>query len=302
MAGGDGPRTMDAEAMRQMLSERRALISPEGLGFTRRDPRGRRSPGLSQAHMDQLTHRSPGTYGRLERGALDSPSADYLRAVAGILKLTEQEWSAFYGYARGERPPAPLLSGAAEASRAYTWADVVEGFSSMAYACDYAGNILAYNEPLARMFPDRRVPVNTLWWLLFSDDARNKVLVDWEARWAPVLVPQIRAAAAQYPDDATLRQLKERCLADPRTRDLYRGVPVGHAHPDGDEKPLCHAELGRGWVTMCVSVPLGAPEVRLFLLRFRPEGEPRARRPEVRVEGEGERGLAGFFTVPAASL
>ncbi|WP_425585505.1 helix-turn-helix domain-containing protein [Streptomyces lunalinharesii] len=264
-----------------MLSERRALITPESVDITRGDPRGRKSPGLSQAHMDQLTNRSPGTYGKLERGALDNPSPEYLYSIATILKLTEQEWNSFYGYARGEQPPF-LLSRESQAPVLHFWMEVVEGFKSMAYVCDYAGNILAYNEPLARMFPNQRVPVNSLWWILFSDDARNKVLMDWENSWAPVVVPQVRAAAAQHRDNPTLLHLKERCLTDPRTRGLYRGVPAGYTHPDGDEQPLFHAELGPGWVTMCVSAPLSSPEMRLFLLMFRRNDEPRPKKPILR--------------------
>ncbi|WP_369360967.1 hypothetical protein [Streptomyces sp. cg2] len=160
--------------------------------------------------------------------------------------------------------------------------ETVERFTSIAYICDYAGNILAYNEPFARMFPNRRVPVNSLWWILFSDDARNKVLMDWENSWAPVIAPQVRAAAAQHRDNPTLLRLTERCLADPRTRDLYKGVPAGYAHPDGDERPLFHAELGPGWVNMCVSTPLSSPEIRLFLLMFRRNNEPRPKAPILR--------------------
>ncbi|MFI1970569.1 helix-turn-helix domain-containing protein [Streptomyces cinnamoneus] len=265
--------------MRQMLSERRGLINPASMGIVRGDPRGRKSPGLSQAHMDQLTHRSPGTYGRLERGFLENPSPEYLHAIARILRLSEQEWEVLCGYARGERPPFPL---AKDPGVPQVWADVVSSLSSMAYLCDYAGNILAYNAPFTRLFPGRRVPVNSLWWMVFSDDARNTVLMDWENSWAPVLVPQIRAAAARYKSDPTLLQLKDRCLADPRTRDLYRGVPNGHAHPDGDEKPLYHTESGPGWVHTCVSVPLSSPEVRLFVLQFRKNGQPRPGRPRLR--------------------
>ncbi|WP_372516495.1 helix-turn-helix domain-containing protein [Streptomyces noursei] len=278
-----------------MLSERRDLINPEGLGLTRGDPRGRKSPGLSQSQMDQLTNRSPGTYGKLERGVLDNPSAEYLHSIAITLGLTEQEWCAFYGYAHGKQPPF-LLSGDSQASISPFWMRVVEKFTSIAYVCDYAGNVLAYNDSAARVFPNRRVPVNTLWWILFNDDARNKVLMDWENSWAPVAVPQVRAAAAQHRDNPTLLRLKERCLADPRTRDLYKGVPVGYSHPDGDERPLFHPELGPGWITMCVSAPLSSPEMRLFLLMFRRRDEPRPKRSLLRLEIN--QNLAAFHDEP----
>ncbi|GHF67815.1 transcriptional regulator [Streptomyces mashuensis] len=289
---------MDATAIRLMLSARRAAISPESLGFERGDPRGRKSPGLSQAHMDQLLCRAPGTYGRLERGVLDNPAPEYLRDVAVLLRFTEPEWVAFYGFVHGEQPPFPLDRDPGVAL-GHSWTHVVECFAEAAYVCDYAGNILTYNAAFSSLFPGRRVPANTFWWILFSEDARERVLVDWETSWAPVIVPELRAAVARKPDSPTLQTLKERCLADPRTRDLYHGgLPIGHSHPDGDVRPVCHPEHGRGWITMCVSTPLSSPGALLFVVRFRAGERPPSPRPPV--QPATDRDPAGFLPPPPA--
>ncbi|GAA0387764.1 helix-turn-helix transcriptional regulator [Streptomyces luteireticuli] len=276
---------MDAEVLRQMLTERRAAIKPEDLGIVRLDPRGRKSPGLTQAHMDDLLLRAPGTYGRLERGVLDNPTPEYLRDVATLLGLNAQEWVAFYGYARGELPPYPIAT-YTEISVPGRWTHAVQASAGQTYICDSLWNVLTFNEGFAAMFPGRRVPKNTMRWMLFDEDARNRTLIDWDTRWAPVAVPQVRLALAHHKGSPLLRELTRRALADPRTRDLYTSVPPGHAHPDGAVRPWLHPELGPGTVTMCVSEPASSPGFRMFHMLFLPAGEQRPERAPLQVTGE----------------
>lgn len=94
-------------ALRKLLTERRALIDPAGHGFSRPSKQGRRAPGLTQHQVDELTTRSSGTYRRLESGAYTNPPADYLRDVATLFALNEQEWTSLCRYAGIGDPPAP---------------------------------------------------------------------------------------------------------------------------------------------------------------------------------------------------
>ncbi|MGI5340123.1 XRE family transcriptional regulator [Streptomyces sp. CA-181903] len=277
---------MDAEVLRQMLTERRAAVSPEGLGLVRMDPRGRKSPGLTQAHMDHLLLRAPGTYGKLERGVLDNPAPEYLRDVAHTLGLTEQEWVVLYGYARGEQPPFPL----ADSSRTTTprhWREVITESPGVTYISDSLWNVHAYSRGFAGLFPGRRVPHNTMHWMLFDESART-TLLDWENRWGPVAVPQLRLAQVRHKGDPVLQWLTDRCLADPLLSRWYRSVPSGHAHPDGAMRPWRHPEHGPGTITMCVSELSGFPGLRQFQMMFRtdertapeyPESDPRTHDP-----------------------
>lgn len=289
---------MDAEALRQMLKRSRDAISPEAAGLPpRRDPRGGKAPGLSQTAMDHLLGRASGTYSRLERGVLDNPSPEYLRDVAQLLGFTEQEWVTLYGYARGERPPFPLLLGGAVSVPGH-WIQTVQELSQPAYTCDYAGNVLAYNEAAADMFPGRRVPKNTLYFMLF-DPARKEILIDWETAWAPTVVPMLRALRAQYRKNPTLQRLEVMCLADPVLADLYmkrQTIPVGLTHPDGDYKPYHHHEHGPGWMKVSVSTPLMAPTANLFLLSYHPGDRPGPCQ-DVTVDTSAD--FTGYF--PAAS-
>ncbi|MEU5187010.1 hypothetical protein AB0G83_07620 [Streptomyces klenkii] len=178
------------------------------------------------------------------------------------------------------------------------WVQTVQELPQAAYICDYAGNVLVHNKAAANMFPGRRMPKNTIHYMLF-DKARIGVITDWETAWAPIIVPTLRALRAQYPKNSTLRWLEDMCLADPFLRSLHlqrQAVPVGLTHPDGDYRPYHHHELGPGWIKSSVSTPLMAPTASLFLLSFHP-GERPAPQPEVVVETPTD--FTGFF--PAAA-
>ena len=116
------------------------------------------------------------------------------------------------------------------------------------------------------MFPNGDVPANTMRWMLL-DACGRETLMDWHTAWAPMVLPQLRAALAARPDDEILRQIEKEVLADPETAALY-DAGASHPHPDGDERPLLHALEGPGWVTMCAAQPMTAPGSRLMILVF----------------------------------
>ncbi|GAA4889753.1 helix-turn-helix domain-containing protein [Streptomyces coeruleoprunus] len=276
---------MDKVALRFLLRERRALITPESHGLSRPTRQGRRAPGLSQAQIDQLLHRAPDTYGRLESGRYPNPPVDLLQDVARLLGMNEQEWIALWRYALGQDPPHPLNSASGEEVPG-VWQEALAGISHMAYVNDRSWNLLAHNVHFAAMFPGRRVPTNTMRWMAVEPEAR-KVLCNWETAWAPLVLPQLRAALAADPDDQTLAQIEKEVLADPVASRVYESASA-YIHPDGDERPLNHAELGPGWVTMCAAEPMAAPGARMIILVFHP-GEHRrhARIRPLRARTEG---------------
>ncbi|MGY0020686.1 helix-turn-helix domain-containing protein [Streptomyces sp. cg35] len=258
---------MNKKALRALLRERRALIAPESHGFTRPTGQGRRAPGLSQHQVDQLLHRTLGTYHRLESGSYPNPPTDLLRDVAHLFGLNETEWVLLCRYAVLQDPPGPLhLSSGKEVPG--VWQEAVESIGHMAYVTDASWDLLACNEPFARLFPGQRVPSNTMRWMLLDREARSS-LTDWHTAWAPLVMPQLRAAIASRPDDDTLLQIEKEILADQETAQMYEAGGAS-VHPDGDERPLLHAERGPGWVTTCAAQPLTAPGARLIILVFHP--------------------------------
>ena len=186
-------RRRDAVALRRLLTERRNAVHPGSFGLTARtEGSGRRAAGLTQEQMDLLTDRTPGTFNRLENGRLASPSRALLERVAEILRLSEQEWTALWLYARGHHPPAPL-SPESGLSVPGAWKEVVDGIGHMAYVNDASYNVLAHNAAFAGLFPGAVVPENIMRWTVLSPEAR-RTFPNWEHRWAPSVLPQLRAA------------------------------------------------------------------------------------------------------------
>ncbi|MBB5121827.1 helix-turn-helix domain-containing protein [Streptomyces eurocidicus] len=286
---------MDAEALRQLLISRREAINPESLGFKRRDPRGRKTPGLSQDHMDQLLMRSAGTYGKLERGVLENPSHEYLRDVSEILGLSAREWLVFYALARGGQPPEPPM-GIRSASVPGDWSQLLEILPLMACITDVAFNVLAYNSAYSELFPRKQVPHNTPHWMLFNDEARQKVLIDWEDQWAPFLVGGLRMTLALNKKNHTLAAMGELCQADPFLNRIYENDITRYATPMAKRMPVRHSVRGTGRITALISELQDSPGVRLHMWLFHPEGHPS---PEnAPLDAVGDRDPAGFFPAP----
>lgn len=261
---------MHKESLQQFLKERRARIQPEMVGLPARTGTGRRSPGLSQQHIDAVLGWGVNTYHLLEVGKTPNAKPDYLRDLAHLLRLTEHEWVLLNRYALEQEPPSPLHpeSGYRIAS---SWKAAVNGIEHMAYVGDAAWNVVAYNQTWLSMFPSGRPPENTMRWMCLSAEART-ILTDWETQWAPRILPQLSGAIAAR-RDPTLLQIEREVRADPVAGPLYekRGTLL---HPDGDERPLLHATHGPGWVTMCSATPESSPGARLMILLFNKEKRP----------------------------
>ncbi|WP_372409705.1 helix-turn-helix domain-containing protein [Streptomyces luteireticuli] len=269
---------MDKRALQQLLRERRAAVTPEEYGLTRPSRQGRRAPGLSQSQMDQLLHRTHGTYNRLEAGNYPNPPEELLRDVARLLAFNEHEWTLLWLYMMHRDPPTPLHQSSGTEVRD-AWGTVVQSISHIAYISDQSWQVVTYNDAFAAMFPDRKVCANTMRWMVLDPSARD-VLAGWEDHWLPMALPQMRAAVAALPHDEILAELEADILADPIAGPMYKAGGGGaFAHPDGDERPLNHSELGKGWVTLCAAEPLSHPRVRLMVMIFHP-GEERRNAPQ----------------------
>lgn len=267
---------MDRIALRNLLQERRALIDPEVKGFERTIGQGRRAPGLSQTQVDLLLNRGIGTYSRLESGRMPNPPVDLLRDVARLFALNEQEWTSVCRYAGIGDPPGPLNPASGKEVPG-VWKEAVDGISHIALVTDASWEVLAYNEACADLFPDRQVPTNTMRWMLLSPVGR-RMLTDWSTAWAPLVVPQLRAAIAARPDDQILRAIEKDASTDPDLAVFWQGGGA-HVHPDGDERPIVHAQHGPGWLQVCVAQPMAAPGARFIIMIFRPGAQRAPRAP-----------------------
>lgn len=273
----------DAAALRQMLSAARARISPESFpglasSLAQRDRRGRRGGGgLTQAQVDTLLGRQPGTYNRLENGR--RVNASLLQEVADLLRLDHQEWVALWRYALGREPPR-ARGGDLAPHVPSTWRLVVDAQPMISYVTDRDWNVLAWNSSAGDLFTGASVPDNTMAWMLTAPHART-VLLEWESRWAPPLMAQLRAAVALHPESATLSRLVEAASADPDARQLYEesGTPGSVMSEAEAPRPLLHPEIGAGWVYLCAADIHGTPGARLMTMPFLPGTSPPAAPP-----------------------
>lgn len=223
--------------------------------------------------MDILTNRAVGTYHRFEAGKI-SPRDEYLRLVGRILRMSEEEFTRVYLLALGQRPPHPLSpDGGMALASAGAWQRAVSGQREMAYVINVQWDLLAYNEQFAALFAGGVPPENPLRWIALSDEAREHTLTDWETRWAPPALSQLRFARIQNPGNRALAQLHQDVLKDRRAGPIYRRGAELNLHSADDVRPLRHPTKGPGTVTVLASEPESAPGARHVVLLFDPEGE-----------------------------
>ncbi|MEU9131067.1 XRE family transcriptional regulator [Kitasatospora sp. NPDC048540] len=259
---------MDRKALQKLLTACRGRVDPSAYGFERREGRGRRAVGLSQYQMDRLLMRAEGTYGRFERGDLDNPSLEFLRDVGRTLKMSEREWTALWLYGAGHQPPCALAPAKTD-PLPDVWRGVVDGITHIAYVNDAGWNVVAHNAAAAAMFPRGQMPANVMRWMALDQEAREFSLPDWERTWAPAILSQLRAAHATYPENEDLARLDAEVKADPCAGPIYDGPLDAYIHPDGDERPIVHAQFGPGRLRMATAQPLGSPGSRLMIMTFR---------------------------------
>ncbi|MFC0599015.1 XRE family transcriptional regulator [Streptomyces palmae] len=259
---------MNAQALRVLLTKRRAAVAPESHGLRRPTGKGRRAPGLAQHQVDQLLNRGPGTYQRLESGKYRNPPVDLLHDLALLLRLSELEWVALCRYAGIGDPPCPLNPRSGE-QVPNLWNDAVEGISHAACVIDASWNVLAHNPPFADFFPVGQCPANMMRWMLF--DGRH-VLDEWYTAWAPHVLSTLRADLAARPEDDVLLRIEAAVRADFTAAQLYESAGAV-VHPYEQARPLTHARYGPGRVNMCVAQPLSCPGARLFIFLFEPEAQ-----------------------------
>ncbi|MFD9880193.1 XRE family transcriptional regulator [Streptomyces alboflavus] len=261
---------MDEEALRRILKELRSRITPAEVGLTPK-PTGRPGPrvnGLAQPDMDILMNRSVGTYHRFESGKM-SPRDDYLREVGRILRMSEDEFTQVYLLSLGQRPPHPLdPTGGVLMPAAAAWQRAVSGQREISYVNNVQWDLIAYNQPFADIFDDGIPPENTMRWMALADEARDHILTDWETRWAPGILNQIRLAHIQHPENRSLARLNADVKRDKYAGPIYERSTEVYIHPDGDVRPLYHPRKGPGQITMVVSEPASSPGARHVVLLF----------------------------------
>jgi transcriptional regulator with XRE-family HTH domain len=258
----------------RFLLARRGDLRPEDVGL----PAGtgtRRTPGLRREELAALAGVSIDYYVRLERGKETHPSPSVVEALAGALRLNEEERGFLRELAaraaRRAPEPRPLPSRRIRP----TVMQLLETLRpNPAYVVSRTNDLLAANPGGLRLFPGiadwPEQQRNTVRYV-FLHPAARELWTDWEQK-AKGCVAQLRALAGTDPDAPDLASLVgELIVKSPDFNRLWERYEV-RTIGDG-EKTLRHPEVG----TMTLShegLSLNRAQGQRLIVYMAPPGSP----------------------------
>ncbi|WP_405901415.1 helix-turn-helix transcriptional regulator [Streptomyces sp. NBC_00727] len=234
--------TLKRPDLADFLRRSRERLTPRDVGLVE-GPR-RRTPGLRREEVAVLAGMSADYYMRLEQARGPQPSVQVLGALAGALRLTEDERDHLYVLA-GHRPPEGARAGEYLRPGLRYLLDRLDGVPVQVVSD--LGDLLAQNDLALALFgcvctvadEDRNI---VLRW--FTDPGvRGHFAAGEHEQQARQLVADLRAATARRGNDPASRSLLTRLLsASAEFRSLWdrHEVAVRRAHP----YRLVHPDLG----------------------------------------------------------
>lgn len=271
------------KALKDFLEDARKRITFTA-AFPDETPRtGRRSPYITQAEVEYAAGWHDNAYKDLISGRNKNPSEQLLRDIAKLFQFNEDQWNVLWNLALRAAPPTALHEDTG-LSVSSPWDTLIRSSGHIAYATSRSWDLLAWSPAFARIYEGREWPGNMLLWMLTADEARGHpdkpeitpILTDWATCWAPYVLPQLRAARALFPDDATLAGIEAKVLADPLAGPLYEAREHAAVHLDGAERPQWLPYGGpdgkgaHGWVQICAADANGARIVGVIWTPDRP--------------------------------
>ncbi|GIF51379.1 transcriptional regulator with XRE-family HTH domain [Asanoa ferruginea] len=234
-------------AVREFLTTRRARVTPADAGLPHQGAR-RRVTGLRREEVALLAGVSPEYYVRLERGQATGPSAGVVDAVAGVLRLDDDE-RAHLG-----RLLAALSPATRKRRRSVEKDQVTPGVRVLLDSLDHLPavvfngrfDILATNALgralLAPVFDLPGRPNSARF--LFLDEARARDLFPQWDRITADTVAMLRIEAGRHPDDPDLTELIGQ-LATRSTEFRARWATNDVRAPRAGTKTFRHPLIGR---------------------------------------------------------
>ena len=197
---------MDRRQFAEFLRSRRSRVQPGDVGLA--SGTRRRTPGLRREEVAGLAGISVDYYARLEQARGPQPSRQVLSALSRALRLFDAERAHLYHLA-GEVPAAPAGPSPDVPAGVLHLLDRLD--DTPAYVIDVKYQILAWNRMAAALLGDPSpwpAKRRNIIWNLFTGDHSAAALADpHSAAFAAECVADLRAAAAQYPQDPGIHRL-----------------------------------------------------------------------------------------------
>ncbi|WP_173077388.1 helix-turn-helix domain-containing protein [Phytohabitans rumicis] len=203
---------MDRRQLADFLRDRRSRVRPEDVGLAAGTRR--RTPGLRREEVARLAGISVDYYARLEQARGPRPSRQVLSALARALRLYDAERAHLY-HLVGEVPAHPAGPSHDVPATVLHLLDRLD--DTPAFVIDVTYELLAWNPMAAALLgdpttwpPGRRNMI----WNMFGTEVSTVALADpHTSAFADECVAELRAAAAQYPEDARIQELIARLRA-----------------------------------------------------------------------------------------
>lgn len=233
---------VDRKELGAVLAAWRARLSPADVGL----PAGqrRRTAGLRREEVASLAGISVDYVSRLEQGRGPHPSGSVLSSLARALRLSDVERDHLFTLAGAAVPKPAMVPGTVRPSVQR----LLDRFSDLpAVLVDAKGTVLAWNPLAAALIADFSawpLPQRNLHWQRFlGGGSRIVTTPEEDAATDQTLVGELRAVAAKYPGDPSLRRLIATLRrGSPRFDELWhRRLP---AHRHSATKRFNHPQLG----------------------------------------------------------
>ena len=226
----------------QAVRRWRDRVSPAAAGL----PAGghRRATGLRREELAMLAGISVDYVTRLEQGRAGNPSAQVVESLARALRLAGTERAHLFRLA-GLSPPGP------DTVPAYITPSVqrmLDRFGDTPVAVyDATWTLLLHNQPYAALMGDpsglRGYQRNGVWRAFLGEPGRARQTPESFREFQAALVSDLRATAATYPADQSLRKLVAELRAgSPRFRELWDAGTVGRH--EAARKIIDHPTVG----------------------------------------------------------
>lgn len=260
------------------LRTRRERLDPRDIALPARRTQ-RRTPGLRREEVAELAGVSVDYVIRLEQGRGLRPSPEVLEALAGALRLSEDERVYLFDLAR-QRPTRQraAVRRAAAADEAGPISRLVLDLAPLpAMLLNHRFDIIAWNREMAALVidfatlpPEQR---NSMWLCTLHPGLRD-FYRDRE-RTLREGIADLRAAWAAHPDDAALAELIEELTSG--SEEVARLWALRDVRVNGrGRKRLRHAAAGPLTVEYEVLTPLQTPGQRLVIYRAADPASQRA--------------------------